>query len=113
MAEVKEFEEKKAKADEGVMVTLSKTYHFEGKEIKEIDMSGLEEATAETMIKAQKVLVTNGDVQLLPENSLHYALIIAAECTGLPIEFYKRLSMKDATKVRNRVQSFFWDGDLG
>lgn len=97
--------------DKEEIVSLSKAYQFEGREIREIDLSGLEDATAETMIKAQKVLISSNDVQILPENSLHYALIIAAECSDLPIEFYKGLSMKDATKVRNRVQSFFWSED--
>lgn len=89
-------------------VVLSKEYNFEGERVKEIDFSGLEDVTAKTMIKANKVLTTAGDVQLLPESSLHYALIIAADCTKYPIEFYEMLCPKDAMKVKNTVTTFFY-----
>ena len=91
-----------------LIVKLSKTYNFEGEQISEIDFSGLEDVTAKTMIKANKVLTASGDVQIMPESSLHYALIIAAECTKYPIEFYERLRPKDATKIKNTVTGFFY-----
>lgn len=104
-------EKKEAAAgEESLVVTLTKTYNFEGEEISEIDFSGLEEVTAKTMIKANKALVVAGDVQILPENSLHYALIIASECTKWPIEFYERLKPNDAIKVKNTVTNFFYGG---
>lgn len=93
---------------EDLTVTLSKEYNFEGEKIKKIDFSGLENVTAKTMIKANKVLTTAGDVQLLPESSLHYALIIASECTKYPIEFYEQLCPKDAMKIKNTVATFFY-----
>ena len=96
--------------DESV-VTLSKEYTFEGEKIKTIDFSGLSNMTAKNMIKASKVLTTAGDVQLLPESSLHYSLIMAAECTKYPIEFYEQLSPKDAIKIKNVVTAFFYDED--
>ena len=94
--------------DESLIVNLSKTYNFEGEQISEIDFSGLEDVTAKTMIKANKVLTASGDVQIMPESSLHYALIIAAECTKYPIEFYETLRPKDATKIKNMVTGFFY-----
>lgn len=97
--------------EESLVVSLTKTYNFEGEKIAEIDFSGLEDVTAKTMIKANKVLVTAGDVQVLPENSLHYALIIAAECTKYPIEFYEQLKPNDAIRVKNMVTNFFF-GDV-
>jgi len=93
---------------EDLAVSLSKEYNFEGEKIKEIDFSGLENVTAKTMIKANKVLTSAGDVQLLPESSLHYALIIASECTKYPIEFYEQLCPKDAMKIKNTVATFFY-----
>lgn len=93
---------------ETLTVTLSRTYDFEGEKISEIDFSGLNDVTAKTMIKANKVLTASGDVQIMPESSLHYALIIAAECTKYPIEFYETLRPKDATKIKNTVTGFFY-----
>lgn len=100
--------EEQAVGENSLIVTLSKTYYFEGEKISEIDFSGLEDVTAKTMIKANKVLTATGDVQIMPESSLHYALIIAAECTKYPIEFYETLRPKDATKIKNTVTGFFY-----
>lgn len=94
--------------EDSLTVTLGKTYDFEGEKISKIDFSGLEDVTAKAMIKANKVLVAAGDVQILPESSLHYALVIAAECTKYPIEFYEMLKPNDAMKVKNTVTSFFY-----
>lgn len=100
--------EEQTVGEKSLIVTLSKTYDFEGEKISEIDFSGLEDVTAKTMIKANKVLTATGDVQIMPESSLHYALIIAAECTKYPIEFYETLRPKDATKIKNTVTGFFY-----
>ena len=97
-----------ATTEESLVVDLSKEYNFEGEKISTIDFSGLERVNAKTMIKASKVLTTAGDIQLLPESSLHYTLIIASECTRLPIEFYERLNPRDAMKIKNTVTSFFF-----
>lgn len=103
--------EKAAASNEKLTVTLSKTYEFEGDKISEIDFSGLEDVTADTMIKANKTMTLAGDVAVLPENSLHYCLIVAADCTSLPIEFYKKLKPVDAMKVKNMVVGFFNGGE--
>ena len=94
-------------AEENI-IKLSKTYDFEGEKIQELDFSGLENVTADDMIKANKVLASSGTVSVLPENDLHYTLIIAASATGHQIEFFKSLKPRDAIKVKNKVTSFFF-----
>ena len=94
-------------AEENI-IKLSKTYDFEGEKIQELDFSGLENVTADDMIKANKVLASSGTVSVLPENDLHYTLIIAASATGHPIEFFKSLKPRDAIKVKNKVTSLFF-----
>ena len=109
MAEVTDIKKAtEAAASKEAVIKLSRTYDFEGEKIKEIDMSGLEEITANDMIKANKVLNNNGTVTVRPETNLEYTLIIAASASGLPIEFFKTLVPKDAMKVKNRVTSFFF-----
>lgn len=89
------------------LVKLSKPYPFEDEEdISSIDLSCLENATAETLIKVSKIMTSTGDVMALPENDIRYALYIAAECTGIPYSFYKKLNLKDATKVKRGVMDF-------
>lgn len=89
------------------LVKLSKPYPFEDEgDITSIDLSCLKDATAETLIKVSKIMVSTGDVTALPENDIRYAFYIAAECTGLPFSFYKKLNLQDATKVKRGVMVF-------
>ena len=90
------------------IVKFTKTYQFEGETISEIDMSGLENLTANDMIKANKVLQAAGIVTVMPETNLEYTLIVAASATGRPVEFFKGLVPRDAIKVKNAVTSFFF-----
>lgn len=96
---------------DSLTVSFTKTYNFEGENISEVDFSGLEDVDAKTMIKANKALIASNDVQIMPENSLHYALIIASECTRYPIEFYMQLKPRDAIRVKNVVTNFIYGGE--
>ena len=71
----------------------------------------MEDATAETLMKANRVMVSTGDVMAIPENDIRYALFVAAECTGIPYDFYKKLNLADATKVKREVMVFFNGGE--
>lgn len=94
------------------LVKLSKPYKFEDEgEITSIDLSCLENATAEVLIKANRVMVSTGDVMTIPENDIRYALFVAAECTGIPYSFYKKLNLADAIKVKREVMTFFNGGE--
>ena len=90
------------------VITFGKTYHFEDKDYESIDLSGLDNLTAENMIAADKYLTTNGNFSPMPEMSLEYALYISSVATGLPVEFFRKLTPKDAIKVKNRVTNFFY-----
>lgn len=90
------------------VVTFGKPYFFENKEYTSIDLSGLDNLTAENMIAADKYLATNGVFTPMPEMSMEYSLFIASVATGLPIEFFRHLPPKDAIKVKNRVTNFFY-----
>lgn len=107
MADVKEFKKTETENKEEI-VKLTKEYNFEGEKISQLDFSGLENITADDMIRANKVLASSGTVSIMPENDLHYTLIIAASATGYPIEFFKGLRPRDAIKVKNAVTSFFY-----
>lgn len=90
------------------IVKLSKSYQFEDEgEVSEIDFSGLKDATAEVLIRATRALTMQNEVMALPENDIRYALFVAAECTEFTYEFYKKLSLKDAIKVKDEVMFFF------
>ena len=98
----------KKEEQESTKIKFTKTYLFEGESIGEIDMGGLENMTANDMIKANKVLNTSGNFSVLQEMTLEDALVIASSATGRPIEFFKGLCPRDAIKVKNSVGSFFF-----
>lgn len=97
--------------DEERTLELTRAYAFEGETISSLDFSGLEEINAESIIRANNIMVRAGTVAVVPENSMHFALIIAADATGLPIEFFKKLKPRDAIKVKNIVTHFFYGED--
>ena len=66
---------------------------------------------AADMIQANKVLTNNGTVSILPETTLEYDLIIAANALKMPIEFFRQLKPKDAMALKNRVTSFLFGED--
>ncbi len=103
-------ETKSPKTNDEKTLKLSKTYNFEGQSITEVDLSNLENMTAEDMISAQKILTANGSVSIMPENSLEFALIIASRATGHPVEFFRGLNMRDSMKLKNRVTVFIFGG---
>lgn len=101
-----------AQEDESsTLVKFSKVYRFEGKDYTEVDLSGMDDLSAEDMIAADRYLTRSGSFSVMPEMTLEYAFFIAARAAKQSIEFFKGLSPKDALKVKNRVTSFFYSED--
>ena len=96
--------------DLSYVVKLSKKYHFEDGDIDTVNLAGLENLTADQAITAQKMLTKSGNVTTLLETNIEYCLIIASFASGLPLEFFKQLSLKDVTMIKNRVTGFFFSG---
>lgn len=94
--------------DEDKIIELTRTYDFEGQKISQLDFSGLEDITAANMIKANRIATATGNSSILPEQDLYHTLLIGADVTGLPIEFFKQLRPRDAIKVKNMVTTFFY-----
>lgn len=92
-------------------VKFSKVYRFEGKDYTEVDLSGMDDLSAEDMIAADRYLTRSGSFSVMPEMTLEYACFIAARAAKQPIEFFRGLPPKDALKVKNRVTSFFYSED--
>ena len=94
--------------DSPMYVRFSKPFRFEDETYNGVDLSPMENLTANDMITAQKTMERGGTVSLLPEMSLEYACIFAAKATDMPVEFFQNLPPKEAIKVKNRVTSFFY-----
>ena len=104
----KEIEEGK---NEDLVVKFTRAYNFDGELIKEVDLSGMDDLSANDMIKANKILNASGGASVVPEMALEYTLVIASFASKKPVEFFKALRPKDAIKIKNRVTSFFFGED--
>ena len=96
--------------DENI-VKLSKPYTFEGKEIKSIDLSKIDDLTSEDLFEATKLFSTSDYITPRPEGDPKFCCIVASIASGIPKEFFNGLSFRDAVKVRNAVQTFFQNED--
>ncbi|MFQ8778353.1 MAG: hypothetical protein ACLR78_14145 [Roseburia sp.] len=76
-----------------------------------MDLTGLNNLTAEDMIAANRVLSRNGNVDFLQEMTLEYACVLASKGSDLPVEFFRGLKPKDAMKVKSRVTGFLYGAE--
>jgi hypothetical protein len=93
---------------ESLKITFSKPYTFEEKTYDEVDLSGLEKLNGEALEETQSALDAMGVAYTMPEINYTYIMLLAARATALPLEFFEGLPMKDALKVKAKVQSYFF-----
>ncbi|MCM3567849.1 phage tail assembly protein [Neobacillus mesonae] len=94
------------KVEKENVVVFNKPVQFEGKEYKEVDLSGLDSLTAADLIEADKVFGTSGQFAVVNEMTLGYTLIVASRASNLPIEFFNQLPAREGLKVKNKVMAF-------
>ncbi len=87
-------------------VKLSKPYKLDGKEITEIDLSAVENLTGADMLAINRMMKRRGNIDASPEFTMEFAFFAAMQATGMPLEFFYGLSMKDSMKVKTRVNYF-------
>lgn len=89
-----------------LILSLSRTYTFDDQEISTLDLSPVAELTANDLIQAQKILTSRNYVATNANTDLYFCMTLASIATGLPVEFFLALKMRDANAVKNRVASF-------
>lgn len=110
-AEVAPTNDPAAEEEESLQVRFRKPYHFEGKDYDSVDLSGLEDTTAEDLAVVGRSVTKTGAVTPMPEMTMDFVLEICARVCGLPIEFFKGLPARDAIRVKNKVTGFLYGGD--
>lgn len=107
VAETLDEVEETEREDVGEMVIrLYKPCMFEGKEYREIDLSGAEDMSLEDMIRIERRITRTGNT--VQKNSLEYAKMFAAEAAMVPLELLSNLHPKDATKIQSAVTLFLY-----
>ena len=90
-------------------VKFSKPYRFEDETYEGIDMSCLDNLNSRDLGDIEKKFYKQGVASFNPENTATYAKIVAQRATGLPIEFFEQLPIKDMLKIKSRVVNFFYN----
>lgn len=90
-------------------VKFSKPYRFEDETYEGIDMSCLDNLNSHDLVDIEKKFYKQGVASFNPENTATYAKIVAQRATGLPIEFFEQLPIKDMLKIKSRVVNFFYN----
>lgn len=107
-------EEKEEKKEDRYTVYFDKEYTFEtGEETKKyetLDLSGLTELTTTDGEIFDRVLVRLGHRPVNKFNDTTYCKHVAMKVTGLPVEFFDKLSIRDMQKVVAVVYYFFLFG---
>lgn len=97
--------------EEKLVIELTKEYTFEGKKYTKVDLTGLNDLTAEDMIAANRMLSRSGNTDFVQEMTLEYACVLASKGSDLPVEFFRALKPKDAMKVKSRVTVFLYGAE--
>ena len=108
-----ENDENAAVEDNDLVMKLDKPFTFEGQTYTEVDLSGLEDATAADL-KAVARIATKKNPAGNPatvEMTLEYAQFMAARVAHLPLEFFEHLPAKEAIKLKGIVVGFLYAGD--
>lgn len=101
----KEAEEEAEK--DGYQIALRKEYDWNGGKVKSLDLSGLEDLTAIDLEYVDRVLAK---MRHFPGNKYQdttYQKHIAMRATGMPVEFFNMLSLKDMLAIGGVVYTYF------
>lgn len=96
-----------------LVLTLKKPVTFEGKTYETIDLTKLEDWTVDDLIALRKKFskFTGVDINVagivLPESDIEYCIFVAAEATGMPIEFFRKLPARDSGALSAAIVGFF------
>lgn len=89
------------------LITFKKPFTFEGKEYKEVDISGIEKLTTGDLIEADGQFGNTGQFAVMNEMTTGYACIVAAQSSDKPIEFFQQLPAVEGVKLKRIVMGFF------
>ena len=94
--------------DVGSYVKFAKPYRFEDDVYDGVDLSGINNLTARDIESIERSYHKLGITSFNPENTASYAKIVAQKATGLPVEFFDQLPIKEMFKIKSRVVNFLY-----
>lgn len=98
--------EKKAPSER--VVKLKVPIEFDGRTVEEIDLGGLDNLTGKDLKELDRLFKARGGSLSRNTKELDslYLQLVASRGSGMPIEFFESLSIKDATLVEVVTRNF-------
>jgi hypothetical protein len=91
-------------------VRFFQKYKYKDKEIEGIDMSGLQDLTARDAQRVDRIMARLGHFPQNKFNDSVYAKHIAVIATGMSLEFFNDLQIRDMLLITAKVNSYFLFG---
>ena len=91
-------------------IKFRKPYRFEGKDYNGVDLTGLEDATANDLIAVERILRKRGVMDPLVEMSPELAALLASRVARLPEEFFMGLPINEMVKLKTTISGFLYGG---
>lgn len=89
------------------LITFKNPFTFEGKEYKDVDISGIEKLTTNDLIVADGQFGQTGQFAVMNEMTIGYACIVASQASDKPVEFFQQLPAVEGVKLKRIVMGFF------
>ena len=99
--------ESETDGDKRYLCEFSKEYTFDGKKIKELDLSGLLDLTTKDLEFVDFVFAKMGYAPQNKYDDILWRKHIAMRATGMPVEFFNMLSARDMMYVGAKVWNYF------
>jgi hypothetical protein len=90
-------------------VKFKKPYVWECDTYEGIDLSGLENLSSQDLMDIEKKYYKLGVASFNPEQTAAYAKVTAQKASGMPIEFFEQLPLKEMLRIKNKIVSFFYN----
>lgn len=90
------------------IIKFNKPFKFEGKEYTEVDLTKIDDLCAEDIKYIDRQFQRTGLVSSLKELTVTYAVIVATKASNMPIEFFNKLPLCEAMKIKNLVADVFF-----
>ena len=97
------------KKEKTLIIDLSIPQDFEGEHITQIDLSSLNELSADDLAYCEGLFQQMGNVDPTKEFNMRYCMIVAHRATGKPLEFFNGLKAKNAIKIKTVISNFLYD----
>lgn len=96
------------KIEEMMTFKLNQSFKYDGKEITELDLSGLLDLNARDLVDIDREMTRRGFTGARTELTRQYAMLVAARCVKKPWDFCDRMSARDSIRLKEYVVTFFY-----